>query len=468
MQRFVFAIPDKDPRAVFSGLRALPYSLWLDSAADGDARARYSFIAWHPVETVEYKNGRTMVTNRDQQLSLSGDPFAILRERMQAYGADITDDPDLPPFQGGAAGYFGYDLARAIERLPARAQDSATMPAMAVGIYDKVYAYDHAQNKAWFIVLAADEMQAQAHFAHFRRLTAVARPPGRTTPAPQWRPRESVEGYKAKLSRVIEYIKAGDIFQANLSQQFTAVMPPGFDPFAHYCVLRTVNPAPFAAYINAGNVTIASASPERFLSLHDRAVETRPIKGTRPRMPDPAADAAMVADLMSSAKDRAENAMIVDLLRNDLSKVCDDQSVTVPQLCALESFASVHHLVSVVNGTLRPECDAIDLLRASFPGGSITGAPKVRAMEIIEELEPVRRGPYCGSVGYIGFGGSMDTSIVIRTIVYDGAHMTLNVGGGIVADSIPQDEYEETLHKGRALFASFEGGAVKKARSNGD
>ncbi len=466
MQRFVFAIPDKDPRAVFSGLRAQPYSLWLDSAADGDPRARYSFIAWHPVETIEYKNGRVLVTNRDQQLTLSADPFAVLRERLQAYGADLPDDPDLPPFQGGAAGLFGYDLAHAIERLPQSAQDSATMPAMAVGIYDKVCAFDHVLNKSWFITIARDEMQAQANFAHFRRMTADARPPGRTTPAPVWRARESVEGYKAKIARVIDYIRAGDIFQANLSQQFTALMPPGFDSFAHYCILRAVNPAPFAAYMNAGGVTIASASPERFLSLRNGTVETRPIKGTRPRRPDPAADAAMAAELRRSEKDRAENAMIVDLLRNDLSKVCEDDSIDVPQLCAIESFATVHHLVSVVNGKLRPDCDAVALLRACFPGGSITGAPKIRAMEIIEELEPVRRGPYCGSIGYIGFGGAMDTSIVIRTIVYDGAHMTLNVGGGIVADSVPDDEYNETLHKGRALFDSF-GGDVKKYQGAG-
>ena len=456
MQRFAFDIPHKDPRAVFTALAAQPYSLWLDSAAAGDDRARYSFIVWHPRETIESKDGRVTVTNADQQLSLRADPFKVLRDRMDAYGADIVDDPTLPPFQGGAAGLFGYDLARGIERLPAQADDSRTMPDMAVGIYDKIYAFDHHANKAWFIAMADDEAQAQIYFAQFRRLTAVPRPIGSTTPAPQWQPRESRAGYKKKVERVIDYIRAGDIFQANLSQQFTANVPAGFDPFAHYCVLRAVNPAPFAAYMNIGGVKIASASPERFLQTRDGHVETRPIKGTRPRKADKADDESMARELAASAKDRAENAMIVDLLRNDLSKVCTDDSINVPQLCAVESFASVHHLVSVVTGTLRGDCGPVDLLRACFPGGSITGAPKVRAMEIIEELEPVRRGPYCGSIGYIGFGGTMDSSILIRTIVYDGKHMTLNVGGGIVADSAPEEEYCETLDKGRAIFRSFE------------
>jgi para-aminobenzoate synthetase component 1 len=467
MKLYHFSADHLDPLRVAAACAAAPYSLWFDSADRAHSLARYSFIAFHPFETIEGKNGRVTITNRDQQLSLDGDPFAILQDRIAAYDIDIKDDPNLPPFQGGAAGFFGYDLARGLERLPQDTPGNPGMPDMAVGLYDKVCAFDHAAGKAWFLTLAADDMTAQAHWRLFRTMTENAAIPAPVSFTPDWQGREQPDGYKAKVQRVIDYIYAGDIFQANLSQQFHAALPADFDAFAHYCTLRRVNPAPFAAWMNFGAVKIASASPERFLSLRNHHVETRPIKGTRPRRADPAADAGMSDELARSAKDRAENAMIVDLLRNDISRVCDDHSVDVPQLCAIESFASVHHLVSVITGTLRADRDAIDLLRACFPGGSITGAPKVRAMEIIEELEPVRRGPYCGALGYISFAGAMDTNIVIRTLVYDGQSVSFNVGGGIVADSDPAAEYQETLDKGRALFRSFEGGEEKRQAAGG-
>lgn len=457
MKLYSYAIDQWDALHIGTAFAAAPYTLWFDSADRSHKLARYSFIAFHPFETIESKNGRITVTNRDQQLSLRGDAFTILQDRIAAYDIDIKDDPNLPPFQCGAAGYFGYDLARGLERLPDTTPDNPAIPDMAIGLYDKVCAFDHHTGKAWFLTLAASDTIAQANLNILRAAVEHAPPiPAPVSFEPLWQGRDQADGYKAKVRRVIDYIHAGDIFQANLSQQFHAALPAGFDAFAHYCTLRRVNPAPFASWMNFGNVRIASASPERFLFLRDRKVETRPIKGTRPRRSDPAADAGMSDELARSAKDRAENAMIVDLLRNDISKVCDDHSVEVPQLCAIESFASVHHLVSVVTGTLRADHDAVDLLRACFPGGSITGAPKVRAMEIIEELEPVRRGPYCGAIGYIGFGGTMDTNIVIRTLVYDGQNVSFNVGGGIVADSDPAGEYQETLDKGRALFRSFE------------
>jgi para-aminobenzoate synthetase component 1 len=416
---------------------------------------------------IESKNGQTTVTNGDKKITTADDPFTILQQRIDIHDINIKDDLALPPFQGGAAGYFGYDLARGIERLPVRAAGSGSMPDMAVGLYDKFCAFDHDKGKAWFMALAADDLTAQGYFSNFKELMAVpAYPPDINDFSPAWQPRETPDGYRAKVQRVIDYIHAGDIFQANLSQQFVAEVAADFDPFAHYCTLRAVNPAPFATYMNFGAVKIASASPERFLCVRGQQVETRPIKGTRPRRTDPVADAGMSAELANSIKDRAENAMIVDLLRNDLSKVCDDHSIEVPQLCTVESFASVHHLVSIVTGQLRADRDAVDLLRACFPGGSITGAPKVRAMEIIEELEPVRRGPYCGAMGYIGFNGTMDTNIVIRTLVYDGTQMSFNVGGGIVADSEPAAEYQETLDKGRALFSSFEMHAEHKRQTS--
>lgn len=455
MKRYSYAIAPDQEALLFAALHDRAGSLWLDSADRAHQLARYSFIAFDPYETLESRNGQTVIKGRNGIFILSGEPFTILQDRLATIAPDLADDPALPPFQGGAAGYLGYDLARGLEKLPARAQAHPYMPDMLVGLYDKLCAYDHQRGKAWFIVLADDEQKARHEYEKLRALPLSAPPAYDSSAAPQWSPRETADQYCAKVQRVIDYIHAGDIFQANLSQQFTAPLPPGFDSFAHYCRLRTVNPAPFAAYMNGGRVRISSASPERFLSLRGRDVDTRPIKGTRPRRSDPAADTGMRAALAASEKDRAENAMIVDLLRNDISKVCDDHSVNVPQLCAVESFAAVHHLVSVVTGQLRADKDATDLLRACFPGGSITGAPKIRAMEIIEELEPVRRGPYCGSLFYIGSGGAMDSNIVIRTIIYDGEQATINVGGGIVADSDPAAEYQETLDKGRALFRSF-------------
>jgi para-aminobenzoate synthetase component 1 len=289
------------------------------------------------------------------------------------------------------------------------------------------------------------------------RLSAADPPP---PPSPPAAPLEvasnfSRSDYEAMVRRVVDYILAGDIFQANLSQRFRAPLPEGMTPFGLYCRLRRLNPAPFAAFLKFDDVEIASASPERFLSLRGNRVETCPIKGTRPRGCTPTEDRILADELLDSEKDRAENVMIVDLLRNDLSRVCRDGSVEVPRLCGLESFATVHHLVSTVLGELRPGMTAVDLLAACFPGGSITGAPKIRAMEIIAGLEPTRRGPYCGSIGYIGFDGSMDTSIVIRTYAMRNGQVTFQAGGGIVADSEPAAEYAETLAKAQALIAAL-------------
>jgi len=261
-------------------------------------------------------------------------------------------------------------------------------------------------------------------------------------------------GYLQAVARVIEYVYAGDIFQANLSQRLQA--PLAGTPFELYGRLRQRNPAPFAAYLDFGDLVVASSSPERFLRIRDgRRVETRPIKGTRPRGIGPEHDAALALALAESDKDRAENVMIVDLLRNDLSRVCRPGTVRVPELFALEHYQTVHHLVSTVEGELAPEHDAVDLVRAAFPGGSITGAPKVRAMQIIAEVEPTQRGVYCGSIGYLSVTGALDTSIVIRTCLALGGDVYFQAGGGIVADSDPDDEYAETLDKARGLTAAL-------------
>jgi len=454
---FLFKLDFHDPLETFACLQHEPYSLFFDSADARHPASRYSFIAYHPFETIESWNGAVLVTNKEEQLSLQGNPFRILQERITKWDINIPYRENFPPFQGGAAGFFGYDLARGLEKLPSKALPNPDIPEMAVGLYDKVIAYDHKEGKAFFIALGIDEKDARIKLNHLKNIRL--KPPEKrdnTHKAVSWQPATKQKAHENAVQKVIDYIHSGDIFQANLSQRFEAKLPDGFSPFEHYKTLRRINPAPFASYMNFGSLTLSSCSPERFLQVRDKQVETKPIKGTRPRLPDPAQDQIMQKELLASEKDRAENIMIVDLLRNDLSKVCTDESVNTPVLCKLESFAKVHHLVSTVTGTLQNDKAPLDLLESCFPGGSITGAPKVRAMEIIEELEPVRRGPYCGTMGYLGFDGTMDTNIAIRTLIYEGSKANFSVGGGIVSDSNPEAEYKETLDKAEGILRSFD------------
>ncbi len=447
-----------DPLPVFARFAGLPGAIFLDSAMPGGTTGRYSFIAADPFLTLKARDGWI----EDGENRSAGDPFTALTERLARY--PVVSEPDLPPFQTGAAGYFAYDLARHIERLPAHRLDDQPLPDLLLGFYDWTLAFDHEKSRAYLMssghpAKSAGERRSRAA----ARATAVRRRLAEPVDLPddtiRLTPKSDIERapYEGRVRRVIDYILAGDVYQANISQRFSATLPAGTDAFALYCALRRRNPAPFAAFIRHADVAILSASPERFLKLRGGHVETRPIKGTRPRGRTPAEDEALARELAASEKDRAENLMIVDLLRNDLSRVCRDRSVDVPVLFGLESYATVHHLVSIVTGELAPGKTAIDLLRAAFPGGSITGAPKIRAMEIIAELEPTRRGPYCGSIGYIGFDGAMDTSIVIRTMAILGQQLTFQVGGGIVADSDPAAEYEESLTKARALIETLTG-----------
>lgn len=457
MKPFIVELRMNDPLTAFAAVEHLPYSLLFDSADLGHKDARYSFIVSHPIETIESKNGEVVLTNWDEQTTQSGDPFKILEQRMKHWRDGVETVRGLPPFQGGAAGLFGYDLGRGIEDLPSTAKDNENMPDMAVGIYDSVIAFDHEKNQSWIITHADDYTTAKKKQNYLLGLIADTE-----TPMPEesthldWQTNFTKHQYATIIQRTIDYIKKGDIFQANIAQRFDAKLPENFSPFAHYLRLREENPAPFACYMNLGNVQISSASPERFLSSRHGQVFTQPIKGTRAISPDRAIDEATKETLLNSDKDHAENTMIVDLLRNDLSKVCLAKSIEVSDLCALETFASVHHLVSTIRGQLKKNKTAIDLLKACFPGGSITGAPKIRAQEIIEEFEPTRRGAYCGSMGYIGFDGGMDTNILIRTLVYEGNTVSLQSGGGIVVDSVPADEYQETLDKAKAMLRSFE------------
>ena len=450
------------PLLAFAAVAELPYSVFLDSAQVLERLGRYSFIAADPYRVLTSKNQETWVDGEP----VAADPFTVLAEELARFPTESL--PELPPFQGGAAGFFSYDLGRLLERLPAAERDDMAYPDLGVGFYDTVIAFDHHTARAWIMASGYPETRpaerrerAAARLEFFaerlaRAPTRLARPDGPAS-TPKFQSNFSRPDYEAAVQRVIDYIYAGDIFQANMSQRFSAPLPDGWSPFDLYCRLRRLNPAPFAAYLNFGDTILASSSPERFLKVRDGRVETRPIKGTRPRGATAAEDDSLALELLNSEKDRAENVMIVDLLRNDISRVCRDASVQVPELCVLETYATVYHLVSTVVGELADGKTALDLLKASFPGGSITGAPKIRAMEIIAELEPSQRGPYCGSIGYLGFNGAMDSSIVIRTYAIKDRTVTFQAGGGIVADSVPAEEYQETMDKAKALIAALMG-----------
>ena len=435
-----------DGAALFEAVADRPWAVFLDSGCCHPARARYDILAAEPYATVVTRGKMTEVRGGINELSRE-DPFALLGRHL-----GIGKQPARGlPFSGGAIGYFGYDLARRFERLPESAADDVRMPEMAVGLYDWAVVVDHHERRGWLVGgRRADTRTRWREFvARFSAPAAErARRPFCITAAPS--SNLGPDAYAMAFERALRYIDAGDCYQVNLAQRFSA--PFRGDPWLAYQALRIVNPAPHAAYLNTPYGQILSASPERFLKVEGDRVETRPVKGTRARAGHPRLDAGIMHDLQSSEKDRAENLMIVDLLRNDLSKNCAHGSVKVPKLFEIESFATVHHLVSTVTGRLRGDRDALDLLRGCFPGGSITGAPKLRAMQIIEELEPHRRGVYCGAIGYIGQDGGMDTSIIIRTLICAGGKVYFSAGGGIVADSRLADEYQETFDKAAAVL----------------
>jgi para-aminobenzoate synthetase component 1 len=459
-----------DAWQVCQRLARLPHVLFLDSAAVLPELGRYSFVTADPFAWLTCSRGRVVLDGR--QLPVA-DPFPVLADLLARWRAQTL--ADLPPFQAGVAGLFGYDLCHHLERLPRPRFDEFRVPDLAVGCYDWVVGFDHVRQRAWLVSTGFPETKPQR-----RRLRAEGRlgavkaclsGAGRADHAPPVaaaiRPAlahavPSLPGvcsnftrgeYLAAVRRAIDYVHAGDCFQVNLAQR---LLHPATPPLGLYQRLRERNPAPFAGYFDVGDCVIASASPERFLRVEGGRVETRPIKGTRPRGGTPDEDERLREELAHSAKDRAENIMIIDLLRNDLGRVCAYGSVEVAAVCRLETHPYVHHLVSEVRGCLRSGLGPVDLLRAAFPGGSVTGAPKVRAMEIIAELEPTARGPYCGSLGCLGFDGSMDTNILIRTFTAGGGWLQFPVGGGVVADSTPEGEYEETLHKAAGLAAAIE------------
>ena len=410
-----------------------------ESAQRHEHLGRYSFLAVNPSHTLRVENGVSFLDGRQQSASA----FAILAEQCRMQPCKTI--PGLPPFQGGWAGYIAYDYGRYLEPKANIKAFQPLCPDMIFHRYDAVVAIDHLQERAWII----SQNQAQANELEI----ILKQKPQALGPEveAEFVPVVSQATHENNVAKTVEYILAGDIFQANITQIFQADIPSTFDAYALYKQLREKNPAPFAALLNYKGITVISSSPERLIRYDGKIAEARPIKGTRRRDADPERDATLVADLMASPKDRAENVMIVDLLRNDLSRVSKPRTVKVPVLCGLETYANVHHLVSVVQGELADNKTVVELLAAVFPGGSITGAPKVRAMEIISELEQSPRGVYCGAMGYLGFNGTCDFNIAIRTLQVAGGVMRLQGGGGITARSDPLAEYEESLVKVQRL-----------------
>ena len=435
----------RDSAGLFEQFADRPWSVFLDSGKPESEQGRYDILTANPSKTLTTRGNITGIRNGEALALSREDPFSLLQ---QVLGAVTGSLPGIP-FCGGAIGYFGYDLARRLERLPSLAVDDSAIPEMAVAVYDWALVVDHERQCSWLVGRDGALLQQRKSQLLRWRAAGVRRLGSFRTSGPvlcnTTHPRH-IRG----IGRIQRYIHAGDCYQVNFARRFS-VESRG-DPWIAYRRLRQLNPAPFGAYLNTPGCQVLSSSPERFLLSREGLVETRPIKGTCPRGLNPTQDRRLSEALLASEKDRAENLMIVDLLRNDLGKVCVPGSIEVPELFRLESFIRVHHLVSTVRGRLAPDQTALTLLRACFPGGSITGAPKLRAMQIIEELEPNRRGVYCGAIGYIGFDGAMDTNIAIRTLQISNGMAHLWAGGGIVADSDPEQEYQETYHKASALL----------------
>ncbi|CAH1905596.1 Aminodeoxychorismate synthase component 1 [Candidatus Nitrotoga sp. HW29] len=429
--------------AYFVAIADLPWAVWLDSGG----RGRYDILCAQPIATLVTQGACTEITNSTGVQRLASDPFDLLRQQL---GAPVAAIPDIP-FLGGALGYWGYDLARHLFTLPTQAQETEHLPDMMVGIYDWAIVLDHQEKTARLVSQQREHATEQVLPQILARLKQNSNAPqGKFKVHGRIQSNFTRAGYQSAFDVIQRYLHAGDCYQVNLAQRYAA--RASGDSLQAYLELRRLSPAPYSAFFDFPQVQILCASPERFLQVQQGRVETNPIKGTRPRHNNPHEDAKRAQELGHSDKDRAENLMIVDLLRNDLGKSCIPGSVQVPKLFELESFAQVHHLVSTVTGQLAPGRDALALLRDCFPGGSVTGAPKQRAIQIIEQLEPHRRGIYCGAIGYIGFDGNMDSNIAIRTLVFADGEIRFWAGGGIVADSDADAEYQETLHKAAAML----------------
>lgn len=425
---------------LFSAIENQPWAMLLHSSAQDHIDNRYDILVSDPIATLQTHHNVTRINVVGKQpVTSEACPFQLLshyQERLTPHCQPLNS----LPFIGGALGYFSYDLGRRVESIPNIAEQDIPTADMAVGIYDWALIADH---KTATLTLVQPEGADRLYW--LQQFVAIKEDKSEFSLTSEWQSNMTEVEYATKFNVIQEYLKSGDCYQINLAQRFHAQYQGS--EWQAYQKLATQNGAPFSAFIRTPEVAILSVSPERFLQVRDRKIETKPIKGTRPRSNDPELDVKEAEILRHSAKDRSENLMIVDLLRNDIGRVSKPGSVKVPKLFDIESFPAVHHLVSTITGELDDNYTISDLLSASFPGGSITGAPKIRAMEIIEELEPHRRNLYCGSIGYISRCGTMDTSITIRTLIAYQDTLYASAGGGIVADSEVELEYEETLHK---------------------
>ena len=428
-----------NPAEYFAAIRHAPGAVLLDSGRPSAERGRYDLLSAWPLETLAVLPDES-----------GGDFLQRLREQLAQLGEATVPQGYELPFAGGLIGYLSYDFGRHLERLPTQALDDLQLPDARFGLYGWALISDHQRQTSQLLFHpTVDDAERQRLIGVFRRSTPHT-PEAFSLKGPM-QADLSAEEYRQALARIQDYIQAGDCYQVNFAQRFRAECQG--DPWVAYCALRAACPTPFSGFQNLSDGgAVLSLSPERFVKVSQRQVETRPIKGTRPRGLTPAEDAANAAELLASPKDRAENLMIVDLLRNDLGRTCRTGSVRVPELFSLESYPNVHHLVSSVTGDLADGQDALDLIAGSFPGGSITGAPKIRAMQIIDELEPTRRGLYCGSLLYLDVRGEMDSSIAIRSLLVKDGQVCCWGGGGIVADSQWQAEYQESITKVKVLL----------------
>ena len=441
---------------VFLSLRNQRHPFILDSGMDSEKLGRYSFVGGDPFLTFSSKGDRCRIHPSEEMESIEvGDPFAILQQLLTLYPAQSKEGM---PFVGGAVGYFGYELCHFLENLPSKAIDDMNIADCFFGFYDGIYVFDHQKGTIDMVALGIkqpenDTLLAMETHLQYLSVQRPQIPPYHSPASVSFNTNMTKEAYLESIHRIKEYIRAGDVYQVNFTQRFDCTFDG--DPLSFYATLRSINPAPFAAYIDTGECIVVSSSPERFIHVQEGKVETRPIKGTCPRGATKEEDANNQRALLESEKDRAELLMIVDLERNDLSRIAQTGTVCVPEIFTVETYATVHHLVATVTATLRPEHDGIDCVRATFPGGSITGAPKIRAMEIIDQLEPTQRNVYTGAIGYLGFDGNLDLNITIRTVVIKDKRAYFQVGGGIVWDSDPELEYQESLTKAQALIKAL-------------
>jgi len=451
--------------SVFQKIGRDSFSYLLESGEGGDKLARYSFIGVDPFLIFKSKDTRIEIITEDEKEVHKENPLLYLRRLFAEF--KVTPIKGLPRFFGGGVGYFGYDLVRFIEKLPKKAIDDLDIPDCLLIFAGTILVFDHLTHQMWIIAnvplnrVSAEVAYEQAVSKIERVIAQIKKP----QPSEEFRKVGKVgelllksnitqEKFVRKVKRAKEYILAGDAFQVVLSQRLTRKVK--VHPLKVYRSLRSLNPSPYMYYLNYGEIQVVGASPEPLVRLTGELVESKPIAGTRPRGEDEIEDIGLEKETLNDEKERAEHTMLVDLARNDLGRICRPGTVRVSNLMKVEKFSHVMHLVSEVEGKIQPNKDTFDVLEACFPAGTVSGAPKVRAMEIIDELEPNCRGPYAGGVGYIGFNGNMDTCITIRTIIFKGDQAYVQAGAGIVADSIPEMEYKETLNKSKAMLKAID------------